>query len=57
MKGVRNFVLSLIIKMMIKSRGGGEGDRAEHLISMGKKRNAYRILVSDSEGMETTWKT
>ena len=63
MKGVRNFVLSLIIKMMIKSRGGGEGDRAEHLISMGKKRNAYRILVSDSEGMRPLgrprrgWKT
>lgn len=25
------------------------GDRAEHLVSKGKKRNAYRILVSNSE--------
>ena len=33
---------------MIKSRLGG-GDRAEHLVSNGKKRNAYRILVSNSE--------
>jgi hypothetical protein len=39
---------------MIKSR---RIRQVGHVVCMGEMRNAYKILVGNPEGQETTWKT